>query len=359
MRTLLITLGACGALLATPYRVPAQWTFLDLPVESQAASTSQHIGTTDITITYSRPAVKGRAIWGEVVPYDQVWRAGANENTVITLSSDVKVEGQALSAGTYGLHMIPTSTTWTVIFSKDSRSWGSFFYKPEHDALRVTVSPRPCPATEYLTYDLTPVKAAEAELTLRWSELAVPIRIAVDVDQVVLARMDGQLKGLSAFNWEPWYEAARYCHDAHIAPDKAMKWVDVSIARQPNFENRMLKAEMLTSLGKQAEAEALRKTMVDEATNGQLNTYAYQLLQKGEKAEAVRMFELNAKRHPQDPNVHDSLGEGYMTAGDKEAAIKSFKKSLSMNPPDGVKANSIKCLKQLGVDTSSYETVKK
>ncbi|MCC7501376.1 MAG: DUF2911 domain-containing protein [Flavobacteriales bacterium] len=358
MHTFLKALGACSALLTTPYRVPAQWTFLDLPVESQAASISQRIGTTDISITYSRPAVKGRVIWGEVVPYGQVWRAGANDNTVVTFSSEMKVEGQVLPAGTYGLHMIPTATTWTVIFSKDSRSWGSFFYKPEQDALRVTVDPRPCPATEYLTYDLAPLKASEAELTLRWAQLAVPIRIAVDVDQVVLAHMDDQLKGLSAFNWEPWYEAARYCHDAHIAPDKAMKWVDVSIARQPNFENRMLKAEMLTTQGKKAEAEALRKIMIDEATNGQLNTYAYQLLQKGEKAEAVRMFELNAKRHALDPNVHDSLGEGYMTAGNKDAAIKAFKKSLSMNPPDGVKANSIKCLKQLGVDTSAWEATK-
>ncbi|MBL7983893.1 MAG: DUF2911 domain-containing protein [Flavobacteriales bacterium] len=349
---LAIVLSACTA---TPIRLCAQYSQLDLPRESQHASVTQRIGTTDITIDYNRPAVKGRAVWGDIVAYDQVWRAGANENTTLTTSDAITVEGTELPAGTYGLHMIPTKGAWTVILSTDHSAWGSFFYKPERDALRATVTPRGCAMTEYLTYDFSDVQKDGATLVMRWEKVEVPIRIAVDVHAIVLAEMPDQLRGLGAFGWETWYEAAHYAHEEKIAPEQAMKWVDISIARGANFENQTLKATLLEEGGKTAEAAALRKKMIDEATNAQLNTYAYTLMNQGKTAEAVKMFELNAKRHADDPNTHDSLGEGYMLAGNKQAAIKSFKKSLSMNPPEGVKANSIKCLKKLGVDTSVWE----
>lgn len=354
MKKFLPTLAAIVLTLAGH----GQYTLLDLPRESQHATLMQRVGTTDITIDYHRPSVKGRAIWGTLVPYDQVWRAGANENTTFTTTSDVTVEGQKLAAGTYGLHMIPTASTWTVIFSKDHTAWGSFFYKPEMDALRVTVTPHACPMTEQLTYDFSNVSATGTTLSLRWEKLEVPIAIAVDVNGVVQAGLADQLRGLTAFGWESWYEAAHYLHSQKIAPDKAMKYVDLSIARKPNFENQTLKADMLAEQGRTADAEALRKSMLDNATNAELNTYAYQLLQQGKKAEAVKVFELNAKKHPNDPNVHDSLGEGYMNNGQNDLAIKSFKKSLSMDPPDGVRANSIKCLKQMGVDTGAWEKAK-
>lgn len=355
MRIATFTVLAATAFLAWPFRSKAQYSQLDLPRESQHAKVLQTIGTTDITVEYSRPSVKGRTIWGEVVPYDQVWRAGANENTVLTTTHDLTVEGRSLPAGTYGLHMIPTKDRWTVIFSKDHQAWGSFFYKEANDALRVTVSPRPGNMTEQVTYDFTDVTADGSTLVLRWEKLEVPVKLGVDVHGIVLAGMDGQLRGIGAFGWEVWYEAAHYSHAEKIAPEKAMKWVDASIARQPNFENRSLKATMLEEQGRTAEAAALRKNMLDEATNAQLNTYGYQLVNEGKTAEAVKIFELNAKRHPQDPNVHDSLGEGYMMNAQNDLAIKAFKKSLSMDPPDGVRANSIKCLKKLGVDTSAYE----
>ncbi|MBK9762269.1 MAG: DUF2911 domain-containing protein [Flavobacteriales bacterium] len=358
MRVTLLTLSAF-ILAAYPFRMPAQWTFLDLPVESQAASVSQHIGTTDITVNYSSPAVKGRTIYGDVVPYDQLWRAGANENTTITISSPVTVEGQALEAGTYGLHLLPTASEWTLVLSKDHTAWGSFFYKKDMDALRVNVKPRACPMTEHLTYGFTNSTANSTTLNLRWAELEVPVNIGVDVHAVVLAGLDAQLRGLTAFNWEPWYEAARYCQDENIAPERAMKWVDVSIARQPNFENQALKATMLEEQGKTAEASALRKGMIDGANNAQLNTYGYQLANQGKTDEAVKMFELNTKRNPKDPNVFDSLGEGYMMAGKNAEAIKAFKKSLGMSPPENVRVNSVRCLKKLGVDTTGYETAKK
>jgi Protein of unknown function (DUF2911) len=350
---------ACALLLdATPLRTKAQYSQLDLPRESQAASVTQRIGTTDITINYSRPSVKGRTVWGDVVPYDQVWRAGANENTTFTTSHDIDVEGAKLPAGVYGLHMIPMKSTWTIILSKDHQAWGSYFYKQEKDALRATVTPRSCAMTEQVSFEFTDVTKDAATLVMRWEKVEVPINLGVDVHGIVLAEMPDQLRGLGAFGWETWYEAAHYAHEEKMAPEQAMKWVDMSIARGANFENQTLKATMLEKQGKTAEAAALREAMLDGATNAQLNTYAYQLANQGKTEEAVRMFELNAKRHADDPNTHDSLGEGYMMAGNKDAAIKSFKKSLSMKPNEDTKANSIKCLKKLGVDTSAWESPK-
>ena len=357
-RTIQLATLTIVLLCASPFRMKGQYSQLDLPRESQAATVMQQIGTTELSVNYSRPSAKGRTIWGDVVPYDQMWRAGANENTVFTCSNDITVEGQKLPAGTYGLHTIPTKDKWTIIFSKDHTAWGSFFYKKEMDALRVEVTPRACAMTEQVTYDFADVTKEGSSLTLRWEKLEVPVKLGVDVHAVVLDEMAAQLRGLGAFGWETFYEAAHYCHEEKIAPEKAMKWVDMSIARQANFENQTLKATMLEEQGQTAEAAALRKTMIDGATNAQLNTYAYQLANAGKMDEAVRMFELNAKRHADDPNVHDSLGEGYMMAGNKEAAIKAFKKSLSMKPNEGTKANSIKCLKKLGVDTSAWEAAK-
>lgn len=355
-----IYLGTLAFLIscAIPFRMKAQYSQLDLPRESQHGQVSQRIGITDLTVSYNRPSVNGRTIWGETVPYDKVWRMGANENTVFTSKHDITVEGQPLSAGTYGVHAIPGKDKWTIIFSTDHTAWGSFFYKKEKDALRVEVTPKTCEMTEQATFNFVDVKKDGATLQMRWEKVEVPIGIRVDVNGIILANIDAQLRGLDAFAWEVWYEAAHYCHQEKIAPERAMKWVEMSIARGANFENQTLKATMLDEQGKTAEAAALRKDMIDGATNAQLNTYAYQLANQGKVAEAVKMFELNAKRHPSDPNVHDSLGEGYMMAGNKEAAVKSFKKSLGMNPPDGVKANSIKCLKKLGVDTSAWEGAK-
>lgn len=355
----LALLASLTLLLATPLRIKAQYTLLDLPRASQMASVVQRIGIADIRVDYSRPAVKGREVWGTMVPYDQVWRAGANENTVITFGRDAQVEGKAVKAGSYGLHMIPGKSSWTVILSSDHTAWGSYYYKPENDVLRVTVAPGAGPMTEHLTYTFEHITDQAAVLTMRWAEMQVPVKITVDVHEQVLAGMGAQLRGLSSYSWESWYEAAHYAHQEKIGGDKVMKWVDQSIALRPNFENQNLKADLLAEQGKTAEADALRKKMLDVATNAELNRYGYTLLNEGRKAEAVKVFELNAKRHPDDPNVHDSLGEGYMMNGQKSEAVKSFKKALAMEPLPGVRANSIKCLKQLGVDTSGYETAKK
>src|SRR6266567_1783656 len=146
---------------------------LDLPRQSQHAVVTQRIGITDITVNYHRPLANGRQIWGKLAPYGQVWRAGANENTTITFSDPVTVEGQALDKGTYGLHMIPGENQWTVIFSKNSKDWGSFTYKQEDDALRVNVKPQTAEGHDALAYDFDDLKADSAVVTMRWDKVAV------------------------------------------------------------------------------------------------------------------------------------------------------------------------------------------
>ena len=151
---------------------------LDLPRQSQHAVVMQRIGITDITVNYHRPLANGRQIWGKLAPYGQVWRAGANENTTITFTDPVTIEGQPLDKGTYGLHMIPGENQWTVIFSKDATAWGSFTYKQEEDALRVTVKPQAAEAHDALAYDFDDVKPDSAVVTMRWDKVAVPFKVA-------------------------------------------------------------------------------------------------------------------------------------------------------------------------------------
>src|SRR5579863_1989236 len=163
---LLPAASVCHAQTAT-----GETLMLDLPRQSQHALVTQRIGITDITVNYHRPLANGRQIWGKVVPYGEVWRAGANENTTITFTDPVTIEGQPLDKGTYGVHMIPGEAQWTVIFSKDSKDWGSFSYKQEDDALRVNVKPQTAEMHDALTYDFDDVKPASAVVTMSWDKV--------------------------------------------------------------------------------------------------------------------------------------------------------------------------------------------
>ncbi len=147
------------------------------PRPSPKASIMQVIGTAEVTITYSRPAVKGRVIWGDLVPWDKVWRAGANEATTFAVSQDVAVDGQKLAAGTYSLHAIPGKTEWTVIFNKVAKQWGSYDYKEADDALRIKVKPESGEMKEWLTFSITPVTPDSGRVTLAWEKLRVAFTV--------------------------------------------------------------------------------------------------------------------------------------------------------------------------------------
>src|SRR6202047_4458108 len=199
---------------------PAQSLVLDLPLPSQRAEVLQRIGITDITINYHRPLVKDRKIWDGVVPYGKVWRAGANENTTITFSDPVQIEGKPLDRGTYGLHMIPNANEWTIIFSKNSTSWGSFTYDQAEDRLRVTVKPKAADMHNALTYEFDQLQPDSAVIELEWEKLAVPFKVSVDVHGVVQASLKKQLRGLPQYTWMSWNDAASYLFAEKIALDE-------------------------------------------------------------------------------------------------------------------------------------------
>src|SRR5437899_8369988 len=198
---LVMGLGIWAGNAEAQFKNGSQATELNIPRVSQRGTVSQRIGLTDITIAYHRPAVGGREIWGKTVPYGKVWRAGANENTTITFTDDVTVEGKPLAAGSYGLHTFPDKDQWTIIFSKNSTSWGSFSYDEKEDALRVSVKPHAAEPFETLTYTFDDVKPDSAVATLRWEKLAVPFQIGVDVKAVVVPGIKKELRHVGGFNW--------------------------------------------------------------------------------------------------------------------------------------------------------------
>ncbi len=321
------------SLFAMSGAVMAQ-TELTEPRESQGASVKQRIGLTDITIVYHAPLVKGRAIWGGLVPYNRIWRAGANENTTVTFTTDVKVEGKPIAAGTYGLHMIPTEKEWTLIFSNNAVAWGSFFYTEKDDALRVKVTPRQAPMQEWLSYVFAEPGEQSVIGELHWEKLCIPFKIEVDVVETVVKNMARELTDLNGFFWQGYNQAADYCIRNNVHLDMASAWVERSIRIQKNFSNVNTKASLLEKQGKVQEAEALRKDIMEVANEAELNAYGYALLSKGKIKEANDIFKRNVKRFPASWNVYDSQGDGLVAAGDKKAAVQSFRKALSLAPQE-------------------------
>jgi hypothetical protein len=326
-----IALLAVGLLLAPTAKVFAQVP-LTMPQPSQKAQVMQRIGLTDVTITYHSPQAKGRNVWGRLVPYNEVWRAGANENTTIQFTHDVSIEGKPLAAGTYGLHMIPTDKDWTVIFSKNSNAWGSYFYKPEEDALRVTVKPQPAETQDWLSYSFNDRQANSAVAVMTWDKVKVPVKIGVDVDKVVLENMRKELTGPAGFNPAAFQNAANYALTHNSDLNEAMAWVQQSINMQEGFGNLRVKSAILAKQGETKEADAMLQRAMAIADEPQLNAYGYQLLGERKTAEALAIFKENAKRHPNSWNVYDSLAECLQNMNEKKQALTNYKQALAKAP---------------------------
>jgi tetratricopeptide (TPR) repeat protein len=316
---------------------------LDLPDVSQLAVNRQRIGLTDITITYHRPLVNGRKIWGGLVPLGEVWRAGANENTTIEFSDAVSVEGQPLAKGTYGLHMIPTADSWTVIFSKMASAWGSYSYSQAEDALRVTVKPRPSEMEEALEYELEDVKPTSATVTLKWEKLAVPFKVAINDAEATLANIRIQLRGRAQYEWQSLNQAAQFCLTKNINLDEALKWADASIQNEERFENLTTKADLLKAMNKPDEAKKVREQALTKTTPVQLYSYGRRLQTDKKDAEAMEIFKDVAKRYPDTAYGFLASARIKSAAGDFAGAAEDAKKAQAAAVSDQQK-NSIKAL---------------
>ena len=334
--TLRTALALAAASISAAVAAQTDFYTITAPRQSQRATVSQRLGVTDVSIAYHRPVVKGRKIFGEVVPYGRVWRAGANENTVITFTDPVSIEGKTLPAGSYGLHLLPTETAWTVIFSKNSTSWGSFSYDEKEDALRIPVQPAAAEMHEALTYDFDDLKPDSAVVTMRWEKVAVPFRVSVDVKETTLAQIRRDLRSVPGFTWQGYNDAATWCLENKTNYDEALKWIDTSIQGEERFANLETKSKLLAVTGKTAEAEATKKQALEKANAGELHNYARQLLGEKKTAEAVQIFQRNAKQNPSTWFVHAGLARGLSAQGKYKDAAGEMREALR-NAPDSQK----------------------
>lgn len=310
----------------------AQSFVLDLPRPSQHAVLTQRIGITDITINYHRPMVNKRKVWGTLVPYGQVWRAGANENTTIAFTDSVTIEGKPLPKGTYGLHMIPAENEWTIILSKNSTSWGSFTYDQAEDALRVTVKPQAADFHEALTYDFDDVGPDSSIVTMRWEKVAVPFKVGVNTHEIVAQNLHNQLRGLAQYSWDGWDDGANYLLQEKIDLDEALKYCDRSIQNEARYDNFMTKSRVLDALNRKDEATTTRNKALTMANAIQLHTYARQLQNDGKQAEAFAIFKENAKKNPDQWVVHVGLSRMYSAQGDFTSAAREMSTAIATAP---------------------------
>jgi hypothetical protein len=262
-KTLLFTLlGAAIAVTASAQQPPPPF---PTPRPSPKASVLQTVGLTDITITYSRPSVKGRPIWGALVPYDQVWRTGANEATLFAVSDDVTVNGAALPKGTYSLHTIPGKDHWTIIFNKTANQWGSFTYDEKQDQLRITARPEKGDFHEWMTFDFTDLTMDTAKVVLHWENVAVPFTVNTGTMAHVTAAARNAVSNAAATDWRTPWRAATFAFDNKMTAE-AQQWTEASIKAEPNVQNLWLKARMQQAAGDKVEAVKTARAAIAKAT---------------------------------------------------------------------------------------------
>jgi len=334
--------------------------------DNQKSKVIQWIGPVEVSISYSSPDVHGPngedrtgKIWGTPIAHygfvnqgfgagkDAPWRAGANENTVIKFSNDVKIEGKELKAGTYGLFLAVAKTgPWTWVFSKNSSSWGSYFYDPAEDALRVDVDAKDGAYTENLTYGFDDRKANSATAFLQWETKKIPFKIEVsNVNDLWIAKMRDELRSSVGFDYRNYSGAALFAAQQKVNLDEALVWadkaMDPNIGGVTDFNTLQAKAAVLNAMGKGPEsAQVMDKAIrLPGVSVQQIHQYGRTLLNGGYKDKAMEVFQYNAKAHPEEkftPNV--GLARGYTALGDKKNAIKYWQLAIA-NVPDNQKAN--------------------
>jgi tetratricopeptide (TPR) repeat protein len=333
---------------------------------NQKTSVTQWIGLASVTITYRGPDVKGPAgqdrkghIWGELVHYGlkdleygpsvaSPWRAGSNEITSVTFSHDVKVNGQDIKAGTYGLLLLlDKDKPWTWIFSKNSTSWGSYYYTPTEDVLRVETTPEECAYTERLTYDFDDRQLQSAVAYLQWENKRIPFKVEVPNGiRLYVDQMKGELTSYAGFNSANWFKAAQFCLSNNINLEEALTWVDNSMNSerfngQKTFTGMQTKAGILTALNRSADADAvMADAMKLNPTVAEVHQYGRSLLIAGKNEKALEIFKLNRQLHKEDTfTTYVGLARGYAATGNTKEAIKNWQLVLK-NLPEEQKANA-------------------
>ena len=308
---------------------------LTMPEPSQDASITQRLGISDVTIKYNSPGTHGRKIFGGIVPYNAIWRAGANENTTIHFTHDAMVEGQKIEAGTYGLYMIPGKEKFEILFSKFYKSWGTTLPTESETVIKVSVIPEKIAFQEWLGYNFTDRSADKLVAVLEWEEVRVPFKIEFDITKIVIENSIAELKGLAGFSGTSYMQLAGYCLNNNSNLEEAMTWVDISISRKKTFSNLNVKADLLLKRGQEEEAKKLMEEAFSYGNIWELNSYGYSLLNENKTKEAIEVFDFNIKKHADHHLVWrfiDSLGEAYLKDGNKKMALKYYKEAKENAP---------------------------
>jgi len=322
---------------------------------NKKASVSERIGITDVTIHYDRPGVKGREgkIWNGLVANgftDQgfgtskaaPWRAGANENTTFSFSTDVLIEGKPLAKGTYGFFIAMGNGEATLIFSNNSTSWGSFFYDDKEDALRVAVKTVGLnESVERLQYQFADEKDNSAVISLSWEKLKIPFTVSVDYVKTQIESYRRQLRNDEGFDADAWVQAANFCVEHNTNLEEALIWSNYAINAvfigQKNFKTLSGKANVLNKLNRNAEADSIMKQAMPLASMQELHAYGRQLLRQNKPAAALEAFKLNAQKNPNIFTTSMGLMRGYSANGDFKNALKYAKLAQPLAPDKGNK----------------------
>ncbi|MBS1530960.1 MAG: DUF2911 domain-containing protein [Bacteroidetes bacterium] len=346
-----LTAGIALAILVTAFGYTAKAQLTSVPDGgNKRASVSEGIGVTNITINYNRPHVKGREghIWGELIPVGYVyqgfgpsraapWRAGSNENTTIEFSTDVKIEGQPLAAGKYGFFVAYDPNECTLIFSKNSTSWGSFFYKPDEDVLRVKVKPVPADkSVEWLKYEFTDETPSSATIVLQWEKLVIPFKVDVDVQSTVIASFRRELRSEKGFTWESWDQAAQYCAQNKTNLDEALMWTDTATSANfggdRSFTAWSTRATVLEALGRNQEAADVMKKAYPFGTMNELYFYARGLTRMKKGQQALEVFKYSYDKYPNQFLPIAGMARGYSAIGDYKKALTYALKAQAIAP---------------------------
>jgi tetratricopeptide (TPR) repeat protein len=317
---------------------------------NKKASVSERIGLTDVTIHYDRPAVKGREgkIWGQLVHTgftDQgfgssksaPWRAGANENTTFEFTTPVKINGQSLPAGKYGFFIAYDPNESTLIFSRNSTSWGSYYYDDKEDALRVKIKPQPLDKTvEWLKYEFSDQTENTATVTMQWERLSFPFKIEADYVNDQLTSFRNELRAEKGFIWQSWNQAAAWCLQRNVNLDQALTWADTATSAifggDKAFPAWSVKAQILEKLGRQEEAAQVMKSSLAFANMNEIHQYGRLLIQQKKPKEALEVFKTNFQKNPNQFTTLMGLMRGYSANGDYKNALKYGNQALPLSP---------------------------
>lgn len=308
---------------------------VELPAASPKAKVYQQIGVTDMSIVYHRPLAKGREIFGKLIPFGKMWRAGADENTVIKFSTDVTIDGKMIKAGAYGLHAIPNKDSWTIILNTETKAWGSYFYDKSKDVARFSAKSENSSHEEAMSYSFKNITKNSATVDLKWAKTSVTFDVNVNSTELVNENIKSQLNSLPWWGWTGLYNAAEYNLNNNVHLDDATKWINRSIQNNRNFNNLNLKVQILEKQGgKSAEAKKLNDEALKIGSVRDLQRAAFAKFRAKDNKAGLDILKHNILNAPKNYQSYTAMAWGYEQVKDKKSALKMYKKALKMAPAD-------------------------